>query len=291
MSEVTFGKNQTPVAGVEVESKTGVNDAVATPSQTSVAKYSDQFAGDFIPGFKDIVLKRVNLVQCVGGLKDTFIPGSLVYAQSAPLFIPPDIAVDKATGNVTIKREATPPVEMTVLGFKFYGKNQPFCFSEKVSGGERGMVCYTEEQVRAVGGTLDYKEWELKRAAGMKRFEYMSEVRLIVKCPAGLDADRAGFAYKAGGDRFAIAVWTMKGSAYNAACKSVLFTERQTGVLRNGGYSSWSFAVTTRDKVFSGNKYFVPSFVPNAPTTPAVTKFVGEILNPVEAAPVEDGAE
>lgn len=300
MSEINFGKNQTPVEGVTVESKTGINDptkltagGVVHENAQALAKtntYSDQFAGDFIPGFKDIVLKRINLVQNVGMLKDTFEPGSIIYAQSTPLFVPPDIEVDRATGNTTIHRVATPPVQITVLGFKFYQPNQPYCFSEKVSGGERGIVCNTEADVRAAGGTLDYNEWNLKKASGMKRFEYMAEARLIIRCPEGLNADKTGFAYEAGGSRYAIAVWTLKGSSYNAACKSTFFTERQTGVLRRGGYPSWSFSLSTRSKVFAGNTYFIPVAVPDAPTTPEVLKFINDILHPVEAAPTEDGA-
>lgn len=260
---------ETPVPGVTVDSTTGSGPVNADQQLAP----GGLLLGDKIPTFKDIILPRLNIVQGVGLLKDNFPFGSIVFNQQAVLYVPPDI--DMKTG--TVKRAGTPPVNLTVLGFR------PTRFAEKVSGGARGIIVDTEEAVRANGGTLDYNEWKLKQNAGMKRFEYLAEALVAVERPTGLADDDTIFVYAVDGKKYALAIWGLKGTAYTAAAKRVFFTARSMGCLRSG-YPSWNYAVSTISKQTEGNTYAVPVCLPAAKSTPAMLEFVGGILNTPEVS-------
>ena len=282
--DCNFSKNA-PEGATQIVDAEVVNDAppveTETPSQLpAVASNSGgagELAGDFVPGFKDIVLPRINIVQGVGLLKDSFPQGAIVFGQSLALFAP--AVIDKGTGNV--KSSANPPVEIVVLGFR------PTRYVEKTSGNVRGIIVSTEAEVRAAGGTLDYNEWKLKEKSGMKRFEVLAEAFVIVKRPDHVADDDSVFTWPVGKDKYALGLWAMKGSAYTHAAKRVFFTHRRTGCLVKEGYPSWSYNVTTRSEVANGNTYYVPVCVPKAKTTPEVREFVHTLLNPPAAAAAE----
>lgn len=225
--------------------------------------------GDKIPDFKDIVLPRINIVQAVGQLKDQFTQGAIIFGQNTVLFEP--LVVNKQTGNV--ERPASPPVVITVLGFR------PTRFVEKIQGGARGLLVDTEEQVRASGGTLDYKEWMLKKAAGMKRFEQLAEALMVIERPAHIEDDDTLFTYEVGGKKYALALWSMKGTAYTAAAKRVFFTNRSVGCLKQG-YPTKCFHLTTKLESYSSNTCWVPVCIPGAASSPEFMDFARAILNP-----------
>lgn len=251
---------------------------VAPCAPHSVSARTSLLLGDKVPEFSDIILPRLNIVQGVGALKDSYPQGAIVYGQSVTLYEPPGI--DKKTGNVT--RAGTKPLVLTVLGFR------PTRYAEKIAGGARGLVVDTEEAVRFNGGTLDYKEWELKKAAGMKRFEPLVDAMVAIEKPADLDDHGTLFSFPAGGKQYAIALWGMKGTAYTAAAKRVFFTQRAMGCLRAGGYPSYSFAVTTRLEQYpGGNSAWIPIVVPHEKNTEAFLVFARNILE----APTQDSPE
>ena len=292
--EVSFGANQTAVdeSAAETEARrlealdeTHTGDIARTEIPGPVsgvglpAKVSNDgfITGDFLPGFRDIILPRLNIVQSIGSLKDSFVPGAIVFDQKLELFTLP--IIDRATGN--IKVPGLPPVNLTVLGFR------PTRFVEKISGGERGMIVNTEADVRAAGGTLDYNEWKLKAASGMKRFETLAEAFVIIKRPAHVADDDTVFIFDIGGEKYALALWAMKGTAYTHAAKRVFFTSRKMGVLSKGGYPSWNFNVSTRSETFAGNTFFVPVCLPGTRSTSAMLDFADGILNPSSAPAAE----
>jgi len=290
--EVNFNADQTPV--VDVESQvvpTPANDEKIDPSKITAGgtTYSDPslipattggavdsgfIMGDSLPGFREIILPRINIVQGVGMLKDSFPQGAIVHGQNLVLFTP--AVIDKATGNAKVA--PLPPVNITILGFR------PTRFVEKIAGGERGMMCSSEAEVRAAGGTLDFNEWNLKKASGMKRFEYLAEAFITIKRPEHVADDGTVFIYDIAGEKYALALWAMKGTAYTAAAKAVFFTARKMGCLQKGGYPSWNYSFTTRSKPYAGNTFYVPVCIPNAPSTPAFLDFARALLNPAPAA-------
>ena len=279
--EISFGKTDGS-ASAEAVGQTGKFGHPGDPGALSSepVKQSEALAsgglllGDKLPTLRDIILPRLNIVQASGQLARAFPFGSLVYNQQTVLYSQPDI--DMSTGN--IRRAGTPPLVITVLGFR------PTRFAEKVSGGTRGLIVDTEEQVRSNGGTLDYNEWQLKKASGMRRFEPLADAMIAIERPAIIKDDDTVFAYPVDDKKYALALWGLKGTAYTAACKRVWFHQRAMGCLRVAGYPSFSWNVSTRTEPGDGNPYAVPVVLPAAKSTPAFLEFVKSVLTAPEAS-------
>lgn len=274
----------TPVAGVTVECHTGgpvtdvkVEGGVSPVGVPAVQSRNAGFiSGDDLPAFKDVMLPRLNIVHDIGGLKDTFSPGELVWGQQTVLFTPP--VINKQTGNVD--RQGTAPVILTVLG------EVQKRFHEIVEGGMGGMIVNTEAEVRTSGGTLDYSEWKMKKQAGMKRFGPLLDLLVVIQRPATVKDDDAVFGFEVEGHKYALGLWSLSKTSYTEGFKKSLGIHRLTGVLKGkrtegGGYPAHSFAVSTRLHPYpGGNKAWVPVVIPNAKSTPAFAEFVNAIVNP-----------
>jgi hypothetical protein len=305
MAEVKFGINEQPVAAPVAVSPTvaetmtaaaapvsGAEGKAAVVAETVAAATAPPAApgaaflapsvrgttalgpsglvlGDKIPDFSEIILPRLNIVQNIGKLQESFDNGALVLNQQDALFIPP--LVNSKTGIV--EREATPPVRLTVLGFR------PTRYCEKVPNGGKGMIVNTEADVRNNGGTLDYAEWNLKKAAGMKRFEPLADALVAIERPAMMADDDTVFVYEVDGKKLALALWALRGTAYTAAAKRVFFTARACGCLRQG-YPTWQYDVSTREETYdSGNRAWIPVCLPKVKTTPVFMDFVRSVLS------------
>lgn len=229
-------------------------------------------AADLIPGFSDVILPRINLVHPLGDLKDSFPQGAIVFGQNTLLFSP--AVVNKATSTIT--KPATSPVNITVLGFP-----RPTRYVEKVQGGERGMLVDSEDAVRGAGGTTDYKEWDLKKASGMRYFQPMADMLVAIARPEIVADDDTLFTFPVGPtEKYTIGLFAAKATAYTAVCKSVLFPARKLGLLR-GGYPTYSFNLSTRLKSFpGGNEAWVPILTPREKSSEAFMEFARAILNP-----------
>lgn len=246
-----------------------VSSAVATLTKSQAMAPAGLVLGDSLPSFDDIILPRLNIVQNIGDLKDSFPLGAIVFNQTTVLFTPPIV-----NGKTKIvEKPASAPLVITCLGFR------PTRFVEKVEGG-RGMIVKTEDEVRANGGTLDYNEWMLKKADGMKRFEPLAEALIAVERPEIVADDDTVFVYPVAGKKLALALWGQKGTAYTAAAKRVFFTNRAMGCLR-GGYPTRSFNFTTVWKTFGeGRGAWAPSLLPHQPNSPEFLAWVAQVLNP-----------
>lgn len=282
MSGVSFNPNEQPTTDVAatVEPVTAPAPAAATPAASPAVPASGAIApvpkndlmGDYIPDFKDIFFPRLNIAQNIGDLKDSFAPGTIVLNQETTLFVPQ--AFNEKTKAVT--REATAPLQIVVVGFR---KTR---FVEKTVGGVRGMIVDTEEAVLANSGTTNYKEWELKKAAGMKLFQPLADALVAIQRPDICADDDTVFVYEVEGAKYTLAMWGMKGTAYTAA-KKYFFTPRRMGCLRDGYYTR-RFSLTTReDQYGGGNRAWVPVAVVGDKTTPAFLDFVRSALAPPAA--------
>lgn len=247
--------------------------AAPAPSSQLPATSSGLLLGDRLPDFKDIILPRVNLVQNLGGMTESFESGSLVYNQQVPLFVPGKVNAK----TQTVERPGTAPVIMTVLGFR------ETRYYEKVKwGGDgqgaRGMIVDSEQAVRAAGGTLDYNEWKLKEKDGMKRFEPGVDALFAIERPEICKENESDFTFEVEGKFLTLAMWNMRGSIYTAGPKRVFFTQRRMGCLKQG-YPSWSYAVSTREEHWNGGvQSWIPVCVPNKKNTPEVLAFVQSVL-------------
>jgi hypothetical protein len=260
----------TPVADVKVETTT-THSVPATQGATNAFRL-----GDRLPGFKDVTLPRLNIVYSVGELGKSFAAGSIVFGKETILYTPMEI--DKAQGVIT--KPALPPVTIYVLGIVSER------FSEKIKGGMGGEIVDTEAEVRAAGGTLDYKEWNLKKGEGMRRFEPLVELLVAIEKPAHVNDGGAVFGFDVGDKKFTIGFWSCKGSAYTEAVKGVFNTQRLMGVLR-GGYYTHAFALTTKSKLFKlpdgSFEAPIPVARPLKPTPPDVLEFIKNIVQPVSS--------
>lgn len=261
---------ETPVPGVTVESTTGVAGVPAVASRPAFAD------ADSLPSFRDVMLPRLNLVHDIGNLKDTFSPGQLVWGQQTPVFTPPTI--NKQTGNV--EKPGTVPLNLTVLG------EVQKRFHEIVEGGMGGMIVNTEAEVRAAGGTLDYSEWAMKKAAGMKRFGPLLDLLVVVRRPEYIVNDNTVFGFEVEGHQYALGLWSLSKTSYTEGFKKSLGIHRLTGVLKGkrsegGGYPAHSFAVSTRLQPYQkGNKAWVPVVIPATKSSSVFLEFVQQIINP-----------
>ncbi len=249
----------------------------ATTTAGPVARSSRLVLGDKIPEYGDVMLPRLNIAQGIGDLGKNFDPGSIIFDQRV-LLNNPLIVKD----GVVIK-QALPPVNVVCLGFR------PTRYVEKVKGGARGLIVNTEAEVRNAGGTLDYKEHQLKERDGMKRFEPMAEALFAVRRPEHLADDGTVFGFPVGDEKYALALWAIKGTAYTAACKKGLFMQRSVGCL-NKGYPTFQFALSTRwEKYENGNGAWIPVLIPIKATSPEFLAWATQVLNPEQAD--DQGAE
>lgn len=267
--EIKFSKDGTGGASVPVETKAVESVPVPQAPQQQVQKVGSGGIplGDDLPGFAEVMFPRINLVHAVGGLKDSFTPGELVFDQRVVLFSPPVVKAGK------IEKEATAPVNVTVIGI--ISKR----FTEKIAGGVGGMTVDTEAEVRANGGSLNYNEWNLKKAEGMKRYEPIVDMLVAIRRPESVKDDDTVFAFAVGDQKYAIGKWAVKGTAYTHAFKKVLAYARIATVLR-GGYPTHSFALSSRIEPRPPNPYWVPILVPATKSTPEFLEFVKQIVNP-----------
>jgi len=245
--------------------------AIATRPDASVAQNSFVL-GDSVPDFKDIILPRLNIAQALGEIGKTFEVGTIVFGQNLALWTPP--LFDKKTGNPI--RQAGPPLVICCLGFR------PTRYVEKVQGGG-GMIVNSEDEVRANGGTLDYNEWKLKKAAGMRRFEYLVDAVVAVKRPDFIPDDGKTFVFPIGTDKYALGLWALKGAAYTAAAKGFFNTQRRIGCLMKG-FPTFHVFLTTRMKPFTtpeggAGEAWVPVCLPAYESSPEFLEFAKGVLS------------
>lgn len=276
--EVTFNANQTPVEVLPPATPTAVPLTAPTTTiipnpVTAIQQVGPQAAvssplllGDTLPDFKDLIIPRLNIVQNIGELKASFQPGMLLFDQRVVLYSPAQFAAGQ------LKAPPSTPAVLTVLGFR------PTRYCEKVAGGARGLIVDSEEKVTANGGTMDYAEWNLKKAAGMKLFECFADALVAIQRPEGVEDDGSVFTYEINGKKYTLGLWGMRGTAYTAAAKRVFFTARRMGCLREG-YPTFSYNVSIKENSYpNGNKAWVPVCVPNSRSTPEFLDFVKMVL-------------
>ena len=294
MAKTKFGAGETPVetAAAEPTTATPVPETESSvpavvPSPGLPAK-QNFVLGDYLPNFDQIVLPRVNMAQNIGQLQDTFDPGTIVLARQTVLFLPPDI--NTTTGEV--KRQASPPVVMTALGFR------PTRFVEKTKGGARGVIVNTEAEVVKAGGTTDYKEWKLKGesyGSGTRLFQPLVDACVLIERPAACEDDDSVFVHEIDGKKYALALWALKGTLYTSLAKGVWFTARRMGCLMSkeikkdgkgtgvftGGYPTWSWNIVSKEKPFeNGNKSWILAGTPHKKNSEEFLDFVRTILEP-----------
>lgn len=230
--------------------------AIAVPRSDSVPGYDDDDIS-----FEDIILPALNIVQGIGDLSQIFTPGEIVLNQSLVIHEP---------ANPVRKTVGTPPLSLTVIGFR---KRK---FVEDVKFGEPCNVFSDEQGVVNAGGTLDFNE---AKATGKVLYNRLATGLFLVQKPAHIaDEDHLVFSQGCEGKWYSLALWSMKKTGYTGGAK-IIYTAKKQGHLREGGYPSFSWNLTTKLKPFgNGNSAHVPVLTPGVRNTPEFLAFVKGVL-------------
>lgn len=222
--------------------------------------------GDYVPGMSEIKLPIIQLVHEKGELASIFSPGSLVHNGQTLLFSPP--IVDARAG--TIIKAGTKPARITVIGLK--SKR----FTEVTTGGVRGMLLNTLEQVKAANGTLDYQEFELKKSTGIKRFAPLDDFVVLVERPETAKDDDSVFIYNIEGRKYAMCILRLAKSAWTSLAKNFIYSEKKNGCLLQGFYTREIQVSTVLKKFDGGKETWTPIGVAGEKSSPEFIKFVVE---------------
>ncbi len=218
------------------------------PSEVISPADTTQLAATEMPGLgsvsgeidaDDIVIPRLNLVQNVGELADLFTPGAVTYNKE----------VELSDGNT--------PIEVTVLRAR-----KQFVEALDYDSGERPQVFDSLEEVKAVGGTV---EW-----VGNQKPTYnpVLHVHIVFKAPAGLDY---AFPLEYKGESYGMAVWTLRGVAFKRAGRNILTASKFS--LRDGLFHGKWELTTKREKV-ARNSFVVPVLRNVGRNTPDFVEFL-----------------
>jgi hypothetical protein len=191
----------------------------------------------------DIRLPRLNIVQKVGDLSNIFTPGDILFNKELVL------------------ADGKKPIPVTVLRLKkMYQEKIPYGESE-----EMPVAYETAQEVIDAGGSLRYGDtnYYAEIAHCMVAIRKPAE-----ECPEDL---AALFPYEFEDQAYGLAMWTLTGSAFTAAGKT-LITASQT-VLKNGGLCSGRWDLTTELKKNAKNSWFAPKLKFAAKHTPEATAF------------------
>lgn len=248
---------------------------VSVPATTQPPMFDDENIS-----FDDIVVPRMNLVQKVGDLSNIFNPGEIVLNQTLVIHQP---------ANKEKNVVGTGPLLITPLGFK------KTAYVEKVKGGGRGAYCLSREEVVRLGGTLDYREWKASNGR-LKRFEPLATALFLIQRPAHIpDEHHQVFTHEIDGQFYALAFWSMKGTAYTHAAKhfftarKITFLQRPAPGAKNAdgtpkvdrGYPAFAWTLTTKLEPFNGddgatNYVIVPVLTPGPKNSDALLTYVKE---------------
>jgi len=235
--------------------KAEVSLAVAAPSIERSVVAAPSVASGVVGevSMSDIKLPRLNLVQKVGSLADSFHPGSIVFEKSIVLS-------DGKTENY---------LDLTPLQFrKQYQRKTVWGEGDN---NEQPEVYETAEQVRAAGGSLQYGDENY--------FQEIAHIAFAVKLPENVEAGDEIidlFPYKFGDALYAVAMWTVASSSYTALGKRILTDSAM--VLRNGLHTG-HYYVSSEIKKNARNSWYAPKAAFAGKHTPEAATFFSSIIN------------
>lgn len=254
----TAGASPAPAVTMTVTPSPGVPAVV--PQAQVPATNNPGFHDDQNISASDLKLPRFNIVQKVGELSNNHTHGSIVLDGTLVL----------AEGPKPNQESA--PVRILIVGL------QPKKFVEKVAGGERGNFFDTEEQVVAAGGTLDYNEAKASVGTANQKSLYQPLITALILVEKPANVDGSAFPLEIDGKQYALALYSMKGTAYTNAAKHFL-TARRMGICKQGFRYGW-WTVTSKLKAYSGgNASYIPIVRPQEKSTENLRKELFDLLS------------
>lgn len=265
--EISFNKNQTEEGSVSVAGQTSCSPAV-TPQTQAIARR------DTRPSLAEVIVPRLHLVHSVGNMKDSHPVGAYVYNQELVLCTASQVNVR----TQAVEKAGSAPLIVTFLD------TRPVRYFEEVKGGARGLICNTEEEVRAAGGTLSFSEFELKEKEGMKKFVYACDCLLAIERPEIVADDDTVFVFPVEDKKYALAMYNMKSSAFTVL-KQTVNTAKLLGCLRSGiATHSWALSSRLVPRKDGKSTYWRPVLTPAKKSTPAFLEWAASVI----ATPTRD---
>jgi hypothetical protein len=260
MASISFAakpKTETAVAEVEHPSNNrDTKEASLAVRESALAPSSNPVTASGIVGevsLSDIKLPRLNLVQKVGSLADSFTPGSIVFEKT---FVLSDGKPDNA-------------LELTPL--KLRKQYQRKTAWGEGDSNEQPEVYDTAEQVRSAGGSLQYGDENF--------FQEIAHIAFAVKMPENLEAPDELvdlFPHSFNDALYAVAMWTVASSSYTALGKRIISDSAMT--LRNGLHTG-RYMVCSEMRKNARNSWYVPKASFAGKHDPQAAEFFGAIVN------------
>lgn len=230
MPLVDFTKSNTEAAPSTPAPAPAEKMEVAPAQNTSLSTQTGGFSaleGDFQAS--DIKLPRLSLLQKTSELVNSgHLPGSIVFKLGETVATMPET------------------FEATVLHLKKqYQEDLPYGSDEKP------QVFDTAREVQEAGGSLAYGEENY--------YKSVAHATLLIEAPAGMDEDlvEALFPYSFEGRAYALAMFTMAGSAYTNGAKPII-TALSSTLRRNPAEGRW--VVSSEIRRNGKNSWHVPVF-------------------------------
>lgn len=263
MATISFN-NPPPVAKPEPETPRDIAEVSAAIVQASpqpLAVEAPTPRGPLVAegvvgevSMSDIKLPRINLVQKVGTLADSFQPGQILFEKHAVL------------------ADTKNSVDLTPLRIRKQYQRK-VAWGEGASG-EAPEVYDTAAQVREAGGSLQFGDENY--------FQEIAHIEFAIKLPTGFLSQELKetaeiidlFPYTHDNHPYAIAIWTVASSAYTALAKPI-FTHAAS-LLRNGLYTG-HYNVSTEVKKSAKNSWYAPKAVFAGKHTPEAAEFFKSI--------------
>lgn len=259
MSKISFSKPGGPESMVQEAPAAPVDN---NPNQLPAVVPEAGVPAVAQPGFfnddsldpSDLSVPRLNIVQKVGELSNTYDPGAILLGGQL-------ILRDAPKG-----KEVGKPIRFLIVGF------QPTVFVERVEGGLRGNMLRSEADVVAKGGTLD---WNESKQTGKTWYQRSATALIAIEQVEGLGNEH--FPNTFDGKRYALALYTMKGTGYNQAAKRIK-SERKIGFLREHGYRGGFWTLSSKLETNKQNSYYVPVVNPAGVTSEAFRTELRDLL-------------
>lgn len=220
MSKLSLKKEAAPAAGAEVAVVPAPETTVAIRHSANADVQGELTRGDInIPGFQ--------IVQAVGPASENHAAGTILLNREAEL----------SPGDK--------PVKLTVLKIKV-------SYIENVEYGSEIIPRRfdTLEEVREVGGHIEWIDDQ------RPPFSRMAEALIAVEAPEGADESvLANFPFDFEGKSYAMALWSLRGSAFTRAGKTIL-TAAEFALKEGLHKGAWH--LTTKREKLGKNYVYVP---------------------------------
>lgn len=115
---------------------------------------------------------------------------------------------------------------------------------------EQGLMCDTIEELKALGGSL-------QDVKGMKVFEAVLNAHVLIRLPDGAEDPMGLFDLEIEGNRYAQAIWRIRGSSYRECAKKIYDESKEGRFLGPVSYSG-EFLATSKYIKSEKNAWYIP---------------------------------